>query len=608
MKIYKKCIKKLLILSCISTISMADTNSEVEKLKVEIETLKNKILRMYPEEDKNVNSIIMGKDAEANVQNNISIGTKAGKNSKIGNNIYSQIGNIYLGQSAGENAEGKINIFNGYSSGKDSKTSNAIYIGNSAGEEGKGDHNIGVGFNSAKSTDGLNNVAIGQNSGNGIKGNNNVSIGSQANNFYDIHKPDNPQKSVSLATAVGVQSETAESKATALGGAAKAKEEGATAVGFGAIANGKQSLAAGYASKALADTSISVGNYSTAKKTGSIAIGNNAIINVEDGVALGNNSYSERKIDTFGYDPSGEYKNLDNVLGNDKEKYNELKVKYEEAKKDLEVSREEFQKFVNEKLKTVNSLENLKKNQDFVAKYKELMQKEIELYPMKTKLDKMSHVWNGTRGALAVGNDNLGITRQIIGVAAGTYDTDAVNVAQLKNVTLNFETNKGEGKVKLSDGKLGIVGHDGIVTDVDEKGRVRIGLDGNQQKIDTKKLEQKLNSGVASAVAIASLPQINSEGINISVGYGNYDNQNAVAVGLSGTSENGKLIYKAGGSVSSRGNTAIGMGVGYTFGKNKKVDESILIRKEINDIKDAIKEIRAEIREMKSTQDKLIIK
>ena len=50
------------------------------------------------------------------------------------------------------------------------------------------------------------------------------------------------------------------------------------------------------------------------------------------------------------------------------------------------------------------------------------------------------------------------------------------------------------------------------------------------------------------------------------------------------------------------------MGVGYTFGKNKKVDESILIRKEINDIKDAIKEIRAEIREMKSTQDKLMIK
>lgn len=604
MKIYKKCIKKLLILSCISTISMADTNSEIEKVKVEIETLKNKILRMYPEEVQNVNSIIMGKDAEANVQNNISIGTKAGKNSKMGNNIYSQIGNIYLGESAGENAEGKINIFNGYSSGKDSKTSNAIYIGNSAGEEGKGDHNIGVGFNSAKSTDGLNNVAIGQNSGNGIKGNNNVSIGSQANNFYDIHKPNNLQKSVSLATAVGVQAETTESKATALGGAAKAKEEGATAVGFGAIANGKQSLAAGYASKALADTSISVGNYSTAKKTGSIAIGNNAIVNVEDGVALGNNSYSERKIDTFGYDPSGEYKNLDNVLGNDKEKYNKSKVKYEEAKKDLEVSREEFQKFVNEKLKTANSLENLKKNQDFVAKYKELMQKEIELYPMKTELDKMSYVWNGTRGALAIGNDDLGITRQITGVAAGTYDTDAVNVAQLKNVTLNFETNKGEGKVKLSEGKLGIVGHDGIVTDVDEEGRVRIGLDGNQQKVDT----QKLNSGVASAVAIASLPQINSEGINISVGYGNYDNQNAVAVGLSGTSENGKLIYKAGGSISSSGNTAVGMGVGYTFGKNKKVDESISIRKEINDIKDAIKEIRAEIREMKSTQDKLMIK
>ncbi|WP_268869996.1 hypothetical protein, partial [Synergistes jonesii] len=42
--------------------------------------------------------------------------------------------------------------------------------------------------------------------------------------------------------------------------------------------------------------------------------------------------------------------------------------------------------------------------------------------------------WTATTGAVSVGNDTAGSirTRQITGVAAGTYDTDAVNVAQLK--------------------------------------------------------------------------------------------------------------------------------------------------------------------------------
>ena len=45
-----------------------------------------------------------------------------------------------------------------------------------------------------------------------------------------------------------------------------------------------------------------------------------------------------------------------------------------------------------------------------------------------------SSVWKSTQAAVSVGDTSKNITRQITGVAAGTEDTDAVNVAQLKKV------------------------------------------------------------------------------------------------------------------------------------------------------------------------------
>ncbi|PXY95615.1 hypothetical protein DKK71_11025, partial [Snodgrassella alvi] len=48
--------------------------------------------------------------------------------------------------------------------------------------------------------------------------------------------------------------------------------------------------------------------------------------------------------------------------------------------------------------------------------------------------DATSSTWNSTRGSVAIGNASAGVTRQITGLAAGTQDTDAVNVAQLKSL------------------------------------------------------------------------------------------------------------------------------------------------------------------------------
>ena len=61
-----------------------------------------------------------------------------------------------------------------------------------------------------------------------------------------------------------------------------------------------------------------------------------------------------------------------------------------------------------------------------------------------------------TLGAFAVGNETN--TRQITGVSAGTADTDAVNVAQLKSVNLKVAGDTGTGDVNLANSTLNIKG------------------------------------------------------------------------------------------------------------------------------------------------------
>ncbi|WP_375685829.1 hypothetical protein, partial [Bartonella sp. TT110JLCBS] len=55
--------------------------------------------------------------------------------------------------------------------------------------------------------------------------------------------------------------------------------------------------------------------------------------------------------------------------------------------------------------------------------------------------------WKSTKSAISVGKADGSITRQITGLAAGTADTDAVNVAQLKAMRAVVE---GAGGWKLS--------------------------------------------------------------------------------------------------------------------------------------------------------------
>ena len=72
-------------------------------------------------------------------------------------------------------------------------------------------------------------------------------------------------------------------------------------------------------------------------------------------------------------------------------------------------------------------------------------------------------IGTSTLAAVSVGNGTTA-TRQITGLAAGTDDTDAVNVAQLKNVNLKYAADTGNSDVLLKDGTLKVKGDNDLIS------------------------------------------------------------------------------------------------------------------------------------------------
>ena len=71
--------------------------------------------------------------------------------------------------------------------------------------------------------------------------------------------------------------------------------------------------------------------------------------------------------------------------------------------------------------------------------------------PLGSAADKTIATWKSTRAAVSVGDAEGNITRQITSLAAGTQDTDAVNVAQLKSAGFKLQTSQSEGEVAGSN-------------------------------------------------------------------------------------------------------------------------------------------------------------
>lgn len=161
----------------------------------------------------------------------------------------------------------------------------------------------------------------------------------------------------------------------------------------------------------------------------------------------------------------------------------------------------------------------------------------------KTASKLTDHRWVSTLGAASVGDSISHLTRQITGVAAGTKDTDAVNVAQLKAVAVNSQDGNdtlvaSTTGLQLQDKTLSLTvtdtaGHSvtgtvdlsSIATNPEAFKRIESSMD---------RLGGRVDSLGASAAALAALhPQdYNSEDKwDIAAGYGNYHGSHALALG-----------------------------------------------------------------------------
>ena len=111
------------------------------------------------------------------------------------------------------------------------------------------------------------------------------------------------------------------------------------------------------------------------------------------------------------------------------------------------------------------------------------------------------NVLTSTTGAVSIGNGTT-VTRQLTGLAAGTRDTDAVNVAQLKSVNLAFSGNVNTGNVNIANSTLGLKGDNTYITTAANGQNLTIS--GKTQNIDVTNGQASANAkGMADSKNVA---------------------------------------------------------------------------------------------------------
>ncbi|EAA7257104.1 trimeric autotransporter adhesin SadA [Salmonella enterica] len=177
--------------------------------------------------------------------------------------------------------------------------------------------------------------------------------------------------------------------------------------------------------------------------------------------------------------------------------------------------------------------------------------------------------------------------RRITNVAAGVNNTDAVNVAQLKASeagSVRYETN-ADGSVNYSvlnqgDGSGGTTRIGNVSAAVNDTDAVNYAqLKRSVEEANTytdqkmgemnskiKGVENKMSGGIASAMAMAGLPQAYAPGANMtSIAGGTFNGESAVAIGVSMVSESGGWVYKLQGTSNSQGDYSAAIGAGFQW-------------------------------------------
>ena len=166
-------------------------------------------------------------------------------------------------------------------------------------------------------------------------------------------------------------------------------------------------------------------------------------------------------------------------------------------------------------------------------------------------------------GGVAVGTTNQ--TRQINYVAAGTADTDAVNVAQLKSVNLAFTSDTGTGDVNLANSKLAVNGDNTYITTT-----------ANGKKITVSGKKQDITVANGSATATAGM----ADSANVANAINQAINQNKYGWNLSANGEATPVAVEKGNTVDFSGDDNV------TVARNdKKI--SVALKKDLSKLNSA---------------------
>ena len=459
------------------------------------------------------NSVVVGYQNRTNNQDGtIAIGASntATENSAMAlGNGNTASGGAAVAMGAYNQATGRASVAIGNVSMASAEDS--IAIGNRANsnpanqDRGSGQYSIAMGRESwARGTD---NISIGHNATTDSTGDS-IAIGR-----------DSTSNSVNTVT-IGAQTKATGGYAVAIGRESEVNANFATAMGYQSKAKGSASIAIGKQNNSNLGDTITMGNSNTANTMGGIAIGKNNIADSSIGdpttankensqIAIGLNNKAT-SLDTVAIGREAESTKTGAVsLGARTKAKGDYAVALGSASENKTVEAADYAVAVGAMSKATGDrsvavgggaeasasrsvAHGYKANAsvaDGVAlgsNSKATVDKGVKGFnPAETRTNKYSGLagtaQTSTLAAVSVG-DGANATRQITGLAAGTADSDAVNVAQLRSVNLKYAGDTGNGDVLLDDGTLKIKGDDPtfISTSADKNGvtvKAKIGAD-----------------------------------------------------------------------------------------------------------------------------------
>ena len=429
----------------------------------------------------NVKTIAIGNKSNANADGAIAIGAYNNQNFTTGSSDTTpkQAGgnSVVVGNYSHAGGRQSVAIGNNATTQHDDSVAIGADVSALAG------HNIAIGSGgtiaqSAPGKTGSAAIAIGLNAratyGNDLGAFDMIAIGNQAT------------ASANAATAIGTLSQATGNNSTAIGNKAKATASGALAFGQATQATAHGALATGNGAESKGVGSTAVGRTAKANNDGSVAVGFNAEATGDHAIAIGGDGKGA---------PFTDSPNTYGGLGNKTtaSATNAISVGYT-AKADKVDGVALGSSSVTT---TDKGVKGYNPSDDHTRHYTNLA----------------NNVRTATTAAVSIGNGKQ-LTRQLTGLAAGTADTDAVNVAQLKNVGVALTGNTGSSDFLADGGKLNVRGEGRVSAAVadentkdsrltltfDDKGMVKAG---KNVTVDEKTVDGRTTYTINAADAAA---------------------------------------------------------------------------------------------------------